>query len=100
MNTRGAFASTVAARVVSRAGSPGPEPTNMMRPGLGLRPRVVICVSPSHFLMRVVSPPRRHEFPFPQFEQLGVHREPKLWCPIRTADTGRADHVGSVQRLH
>ena len=47
MNTRGAFASTVAARVVSRAGSPGPEPTNMMRPGLGLRPRVVICVSPT-----------------------------------------------------
>src|SRR5271156_4200080 len=99
MKTRGAFASTVAARVVSRAGSPGPEPTNMMRPGLGLRPRVVICVSQS--LPRAgLLPRRRHEFPCPQFEQLGGHREPELSCPIRTADTGRADHVGSVQRRH
>src|SRR5271167_4172269 len=47
MNTREALASTEAARVVSRAGSPGPEPTNMMRPGLGLRPRVVIVAPTS-----------------------------------------------------
>jgi len=42
VNTRAALASTAAARVVSNPGSPGPEPTNVMWPGLGLRPRVVI----------------------------------------------------------
>lgn len=42
VNTRAAFVSTVAARVVNSPGSPGPEPTYVMRPGVGLRPRVVI----------------------------------------------------------
>ncbi|CNI39086.1 Uncharacterised protein [Mycobacterium tuberculosis] len=42
VNTRAAFAKTAAARVVNSPGSPGPEPTKMMWPGLGLRPRVVI----------------------------------------------------------
>src|SRR6185437_9707798 len=99
MNTRGALASTVAARVVSRAGSPGPEPTNRMRPGLGLRPRVVI-VAPTYLVGALALPRARHDFPCAQVEQLGGHREPELSCPIRTADPGRADHVGSVQRRH
>src|SRR6202007_1618203 len=47
-NTSAALANTVAARVVNNPGSPGPEPTNVMRPGLGLRPRVVI-VAPTQF---------------------------------------------------
>lgn len=51
VNTSAALASTAAARVVSKPGSPGPEPTKTMRPGLGLRPRVMI-VTPSHFFMR------------------------------------------------
>ena len=38
VNTQAALASTVRARVVSRPGSPGPDPTNEIRPGLALRP--------------------------------------------------------------
>src|SRR5579875_2098876 len=45
VNTRAALASTAAARVVSSPGSPGPDPTNVMWPGRGLRPRVVIYYS-------------------------------------------------------
>ncbi len=41
VNTHVALASTVRARVVSRLGSPGPEPTNVMFPGFALRPRPV-----------------------------------------------------------
>src|SRR3954464_3778302 len=57
-----ALASTVRARVVSRPGSPGPEPTNVMRPGLCLRPRVVICLSqlrPTDRVLPVRTTPRR-----------------------------------------
>ena len=39
VNTHVALLNTVRARVVSRPGSPGPEPTNVMRPGLSFRPR-------------------------------------------------------------
>jgi hypothetical protein len=39
VNTHMALLNTVRARVVNRPGSPGPEPTNVIRPGLGLRPR-------------------------------------------------------------
>ena len=42
VKTSAALANTVRARVVSRPGSPGPEPTNVMRPGLPLRPRKLI----------------------------------------------------------
>ena len=47
VNTSAALASTVRARVVSRPGSPGPDPTNRMRPGFALRPRMLICITPA-----------------------------------------------------
>ena len=89
VNTSAAFASTARARVVSRPGSPGPDPTNRMRPGFGLRPRMLIC-----------SLPLFHELARTQLEQLRGHREPQLSSPTGSSDAGRADHVGSVQRRH
>src|SRR5258705_9652824 len=61
VNTRAALASTARARVVSRPGSPGPAPTNVMRPGFVLRPRVVISHSallPTDRLAPVRTTPR------------------------------------------
>ncbi|SHW82454.1 Uncharacterised protein [Mycobacteroides abscessus subsp. abscessus] len=47
VKTNAACAKTFRARVVNRPGSPGPEPTKVMRPGLCLRTRVVISHSRS-----------------------------------------------------
>src|SRR5271166_3345939 len=102
VNTRAALASTEAAFVVNSPGSPGPEPTNVMRPGLGLRPRVVIVAPKSlsfSFLARVL-PRIADQLSCAQFEQLRGHREPQLSGPTGSADAGRADHVGPVQRRH
>src|SRR5690625_2205022 len=107
MNTSAALVSAVRARVVSRPGSPGPEPTNTMRPGLGFCPRALswraIPYSQSllaSLLHADVSPRVRHELARTQLEQLPRDRHAQFTGSVRTADAGRADHVGSVQRRH
>ena len=75
VNTRAACASTVAARVVSRPGSPGPEPTKVMRPGLGFRPRVIV-VAPT--------------FDSTQFPRAGCSRAPLISSAAPSSNSSAA----------
>ena len=97
-----AFAITVRARTVSRSGSPGPDPTKRIRPGLAFFVRLMRSHSPALVERAAVllCCSGVDEFARSQIQQFGGEASSELFGVVDRTHHRSADHVGSVLGRH